>query len=213
MEVTDREGGDLTVRLQSRSDVAWARQVHGATVLVVDAPGCAGEADALVTTTPGLRLAVRAADCGTLVLSTPSTPWTSENGATAVGVAHVGWRGARDGVVASAAKAVREAAGAERVLAWLGPCIGPCCYRFGEDDLDAVASALGPDVRSTTADGEPALDLPKAVALATAAAGVELTGVDGRCTACSLDEAGQPSFFSHRARGDVARHGVLAWLR
>jgi copper oxidase (laccase) domain-containing protein len=207
VEVTARVDGDLNVLLPGRADVAWARQVHGATALVVDAPGCAGDADALVTTTPGVRLAVRAADCAPLVL-------TAVGGARdCIAVAHVGWRGARAGVVAAAADEVRRLAGSTEVVAWLGPCIGSCCYRFGPDDLDAVAAVLGDGVRATTRAGEPALDLPAAVAAAAAGAGVLLTGSDGRCTACHVDEAGRPTFFSHRARGDVERHGVLAWLR
>jgi copper oxidase (laccase) domain-containing protein len=187
-------------------DVAWARQVHGTTVVTVDRPGCAGEADALVTATPGLRVAVRAADCGPLVLA-------PTGGRPCVAVVHVGWRGGRDGVVAAAAATVRELAGVPGVTGWLGPCIHPCCYRFGADDLDEVAAALGPQVRGTTADGLPALDLPAAVAAAAAAAGVELDGADGRCTACHVDGSGRPTLFSHRARGDAARHGVLACLR
>jgi len=189
-------------------DVAWARQVHGTTVLVVDEPGCAGLADALVTSTPGLRLGVRAADCGPLVI------WTS-HGRPSVAVVHVGWKGARDGVVAAAADAVRRTAGVGTVdlAGWLGPCIGPCCYRFGDDDLDALAAIFGPSVTATTSAGSPALDLPAAIARAATAAGVVLAGSDARCTACDLDGSGLPTFFSHRARGDIARHGVLACLR
>ena len=204
--MTDRARGDLNEVVARSADTAWATQVHGAAVLVVDAAGRAGEADALVTTTPGLRLAVRAADCGTLVL----TP--SDGHRPCVGVAHVGWRGARAGVVAVAAAEVRRLSGADDVLGWLGPCIGPCCYAFGEADLAGVAAVLGADVRAT-ASGRPALDLPRAVGLACAVAGVRLTGSDGRCTACVVDGSGQPVFFSHRARGDVGRHGVLACLR
>lgn len=206
VEVTARSDGDLNAALAGSGDVAWAHQVHGATVLEVDRPGSAGDGDALVTTTRGLRLAVRAADCGQLVLA-------PAGGRKCVAVAHVGWRGGRDGVVAAAAGVIRGISGVEEVRAWLGPCIGPCCYRFGEDDIDAVAAALGDGVRSVTSAGDPALDLPEAVALAAAAAGVVLVGSDGRCTACARDVDDRPRFFSHRARGDVARHGVLACLR
>lgn len=206
--MTRRAGGDLNAELPQRDDVAWARQVHGTGVLVVDRAGLAGDADALVTARPGLRLAVRAADCGTLVLASPD-----DARRPAVGVVHAGWRGTLDGVVAAAATAMRSTSGTDRVLAWLGPCIGPCCYAFGADDLAAVSAVLGPAVRATTSTGAPALDLRAAIAAATTAAGVELVGADGRCTACAVDDGGRPEFFSHRARGDRARHGVLACLR
>ncbi len=207
--MTDRGGGDLTDVLAASADTAWARQVHGARVVEARGPGCAGEADALVTTVPGLRIAVRAADCGPLVLSSAAEP----GGPGAVGVAPVGWRGARRGVVAAAADALRRLSGTDEVLGWLGPCIGPCCYEFGADDLDDLADALGDGVRATTTAGAPALDLPAAVASSAVGAGVRLVGSDGRCTACSSDRSGRPAFFSHRARGEIERHGVLACLR
>ena len=58
--------------------VARLKQVHGDTVLVVDRPGPepTGQvptADALVTTTPGLGLMVRVADCVPVVLADPRT--------------------------------------------------------------------------------------------------------------------------------------------
>lgn len=207
MEVTTRVDGDLNARLGDSSDWAWADQVHGSRAVVVDRPGCAGGADALVTTTPGLRLVGRAADCGLLVLRATGGSYA------AVGVAHAGWRGVRDGVVGAAADALRRLAGDGEVLGWVGPCIGPCCYRFGEDDLDDVAAVLGDQVRATTTAGHPALDLRAALGRAATEAGVRVTGTDGRCTACHVDGAGRPTFFSHRARGDGGRHGVLAWLR
>jgi copper oxidase (laccase) domain-containing protein len=208
--VADRAGGDLGARLREREDVAWARQVHGTTVLVVDGPGCAGDGDALVTASPGLRVAVRAADCGPLVLAAQTGG--GQRGAGCVGVVHVGWRGGRDGIVAAAADAIRNLSGTDEVLGWLGPCIRSCCYRFGEDDLDGVAAVLGDDVRAATSAGDPALDLPAAIGRAASMAGVVLLGSDGRCTACSVDDLGRPRFFSHRARGDAERHGVLACL-
>ena len=211
VEATSRADGDLTAALGERSDVAWARQVHGTGVVVVDAPGWAGDGDALVTTTPGLRLAVRAADCGMLVLV--SVADAAAGGRDCVGVVHAGWRGATGGVIGAAADAVRRLSGRRQVQGWMGACIRSCCYAFGDADLAEVAGVLGPAVAATTADGRPALDLPAALAGAAAGAGVELVGADGRCTACSTDDHGRPTFFSHRARGDVARHGVLACLR
>lgn len=209
IEVTDRAGGDLCAVLPRTAEVAWGRQVHGTTVLVVEGPGDAGEGDALVTRTPGLRVAVRAADCGPLVLSASA----GHRMGVGVGVVHSGWRGTRDGIIGDAADALRALCGADQVSGWLGPSIGPCCYEFGEDDLDDVAATLGPGVRATTLTGAPALDLPAAVRLAAAAAGVRVVGSDGRCTACSVDGSGRPLFFSHRARNDAGRHGVLACLR
>jgi copper oxidase (laccase) domain-containing protein len=105
---------------------------------------------------------------------------------------------------------VRQA-GATRVRAVLGPCIHPCCYEFGEPDLDVVAtryegSAPRP-LRAATRDGRPALDVPAAVAGALAACEAELVATSPTCTAC-----GDAPLFSHRARGDTGRQAMVVWL-
>jgi YfiH family protein len=179
--------------------VAWLHQVHGAEVVRVDRPGQAGDGDGLVTTSPDVVLLAKSADCATLALA-------AEEGV--VGVAHAGWQGVTAGIVEAVADAVR-AAGGRRVTGAVGPSIGPCCYEFGAAELDTVAAALGDGVRALTTAGRPALDLRAAAVAACARAGVELLQVDDRCTACHGDGT---TFYSHRARGDQERHGVLAWL-
>lgn len=177
----------------------WLRQVHGAGVVVVRAPGehAGAVADAAVTRTPGCAIAVLTADCAPVAL-------VGEGGV--VGVAHAGWRGLVAGVIWRTVEAM-AALGAGRISATVGPCIHPECYEFGPSDLDAVAARLGDAVRATTADGRPALDLPAAVRAALAAAGVQAVSFTGGCTACRPDR-----WFSHRARRETARQAVVAWL-
>ena len=179
-------------------DAAWAKQVHGRTVVIVTEPGDTGrEADALVTAQKGMALMVRTADCAPIALAAPEG---------VVAVAHGGWRGLVAGVLQSTAEAMR-ALGASRIHAGVGPCIRSGCYEFGSTDLDEVARSLGESVRAETLDGRPALDLPAAVRAAAQQAGVELVYESADCTACAADR-----FWSHRARGDAERQGVLAWL-
>jgi len=174
---------------------AWLRQVHGAAVAEVDTPGGVQgtPGDALVTTAPGVALAVFTADCAPVALASPEG---------VVGLVHAGWRGLEAGVIDAAVGAMRRL-GATQVVAALGPCIRPACYDFGAEDLDRLASLLGPAVRARTAAGHPAFDLPAAVASALARCGGELVADHGGCTACS-DE-----WFSHRARGDVGRQATV----
>ena len=91
--------------------------------------------------------------------------------------------------------------GAFDIRAVLGPCIHAECYEFGTDELDAIAAELGDDVRSVTSWGTPALDVPAAVR-------AQLPDVEDQrvCTACS------PDHWSHRARGDLERQALVAWL-
>ena len=166
------------------------RQVHGAEVVVVDRPGHHGDADAIVTATPGLRIAVRVADCAPIALLADGV----------VGVVHAGWRGIAAGVIPAALDAMRSL-GATEIRAVLGPCIHAECYEFGAAELDAIAAQLGDDVRGVTSWGTPALDVVAAVR-------ASLPGVvdESVCTACSSRH------WSHRARGDVERQAVVAWL-
>jgi hypothetical protein len=115
------------------------RQVHGAAVHAVDAPATAGgiraEADALVSKTPGVALAVVTADCVPILLADPVTG--------AVAAVHAGWRGTATDVAGAAVAALtREyaVAGADLVAA-IGPSIGACCYDVGEELLEAFAAA------------------------------------------------------------------------
>jgi YfiH family protein len=212
VRATDRGAGDLRIDGEPASLFArrsavvdrpwvWVRQVHGAEVLVVapddDPVAVAGrEADAVVTTRADVALAVHGADCGVLALSSPEG---------VVGVVHAGWRGLEAGVVAAAAEAVHRL-GASRVEAVVGPCIGPECYEFGVEPLGRLRGVLGPEVIGTTRQGTPALDVPAALEVSLARAGVDVVGRSGRCTACAPDE-----LWSFRARGDEARQAVVAW--
>ena len=177
--------------------------MHGADVVVVGQPGehAGAEADAAVTSHPGAVLCILTADCAPIA-------FTSAEGVR--GVAHAGWRGLAAGVIAATADAMRRL-GATRIEAAIGPCIEPSCYEFSPADLDEVAACLGDHVRSTTAAGRPALDLPGAVRRAVTDAGAVLVADGAECTACTVDAAGRPRYFSHRARGDHDRQALVQW--
>jgi hypothetical protein len=175
----------------------WLRQVHGARVVRVGAAGehAGVEADAAVTSVPGLAIAVQTADCVPIGLVADG----------AVAVVHAGWKGLAAGVIEAAVDELGRA-GTGPLRAEIGPCIRARCYEFGKDDLDLVASRLGDDVRATTAWGTPALDVVAAATTALGRAGVTAVVDHGTCTACS------PVHYSHRARGDRGRQALVAWL-
>src|SRR5205823_3347186 len=103
-----------------------------------------------------------------------------------VAAVHAGWRGLAAGVLEAAVGEVRQRTSGP-VRAVLGPCIHPECYEFSPADLEPIAARLGPGVVGKTSRGEPALDVPRAVRLALAGAGVtDVTDVEV-CTACSPD--------------------------
>jgi copper oxidase (laccase) domain-containing protein len=174
-------------------------EVHGtvvhactaADVADADRP-VAAEGDVLVGSGDP-ALAVWVGDCAPVVL-------VGDDGTLVA--CHAGWRGLAAGVLDVAVDALDRPV----VAAVLGPCIHPCCYEFGADDLATVARALGVDaaaVTGTTSAGAVALDIPAAVRAGLARRGVTVE-VAGSCSRCD------DRWFSHR-RGDPGRHAVVAW--
>ena len=175
----------------------WIRQVHGIAVHVASEPTGADppEADAAVTATPGLPVAVLTADCAPIALACDD----------AVGVVHAGHRGLEHGVVERAVAQLR-AIGRGPVRAYLGPCNRPDRYEFGAADLAQLVARLGPEVAGRTTDGRPALDIPAAVRAALRDCGVDALADGGVCTASS------PVHFSYRRDGVTGRQVTIVVL-
>lgn len=120
-------------------DVVTLTQVHGAVVTVIRRgdrrPHGRPEADVLVSDDPDAALAVRAADCVPLLMADPVTG--------TVAAVHAGWRGTAARAAVAALGALRREFGVEpsRVIAAIGPSIGPCCYEVGAELVDAFAAA------------------------------------------------------------------------
>ncbi len=171
----------------------WLRQVHGREVVTVEAaPDVPPEADAAVTGRAGLALVVLTADCAPVALVAPD----------AIGVVHAGWPGLEQGVIGAAVEALR-ALSPGPVRAVLGPCVHPGRYEFGADLLARLVAELGPEVAGRTDAGTPALDIPTAVRISLARAGVDDLDDVGVCTATS------PDHFSHRRDGVTGRQAVV----
>jgi polyphenol oxidase len=128
-------------------DLVFARQVHGAGVRVVGeqdrGSGSRSQddaipaADALVTTSPGVVLAILTADCVPVVLHDPV--------AGVLACVHSGWRGTVARVGAVAVAAMRDlGASPDRIVAGMGPAIDPDRYQVGAEVHGAVANAFGP---------------------------------------------------------------------
>lgn len=126
--------------------VVRMRQVHGTDVVAVrrgqasppDAPdGSVG--DIAITDDGGVALCVKVADCVPILIADRRTG--------SVAAVHAGWRGTAAGAVGSAVAALAERFGAAPadLVAAIGPSIGPCCYRVGQDVREAFAAANVPD--------------------------------------------------------------------
>jgi YfiH family protein len=110
-------------------DLVNVYQIHSAEAVEVTAPWTRAEApkaDAMATKVPGVALGVLTADCAPVLFADVE--------AGVIGAAHAGWKGAIDGVLASAV-ALMERLGAERsrLRAAVGPCISQAAYEVGPE--------------------------------------------------------------------------------
>lgn len=211
---------------QLPGEPCWLRQVHGTRVLrwqrdrdgrafAADADGgmapipersgpvagvdaAAPEADASVTSEPGMALAVLSADCLPVLLCSDA--------GDEVGAAHAGWRGLAAGVVERTVAAMRVPP--SRLIAWLGPAAGPDHYEVGVEVRDAFLSHDPAAVAAfaPTRPGHWKVDLYALARRRLAAAGVSRVHGGTRCT------IGEPSwFFSHRRDARTGRMASLVW--
>lgn len=166
-------------------------QSHTAVAFTLDAaaPRERLVGDALATAAAGLICGALAADCAPVLLA--------DVDAGVVGSAHAGWRGALDGVVESAVDAMTGlGARPGRIVAAVGPCIGPASYEVGLEFLERFAAQdPGSDrfFAPGASDDKRMFDLPAYVLSRLARAGVGQAESLGRDTC-----AEETLFFSNR---------------
>ncbi|WP_102128106.1 peptidoglycan editing factor PgeF [Deinococcus planocerae] len=166
--------------------VARLNQVHG--TQVCEARAGVQDGDALVTTEPGLLLAVGTADCYPVLLA--------DEAAGVIGAAHAGWRGTLGRIAARTVEAmVERGARPEQIRAAVGPGICGERYPVGADVARGFREAgLGDFVLEK--GGASHLDLAEANRAVLLTAGL-LSGhiwVSGRCST-------EAEFYSYRRDG------------
>lgn len=178
----------------------WLRQVHGTAVHRFHAPDtCEPEADAAVTSVPGVVLAILSADCLPLLLA-------ADDGCEVAAV-HAGWRGLASGVIEACVRAMQTPAA--RLHAWLGPAAGPDAYEVDAPVRDAFMASAVQAAKAfiPTRPGHWLCDLYALARQRLAALGV--TQISGG-THCTISE--RAHFFSHRRDGRCGRMASLIWI-
>ena len=189
-------GDDPAAVSANRSTIPNAQfmnQVHGDAVVVIDKrldtdPTC----DAMITTKPGISLAVMVADCIPLLLVSKE----------AVAAVHVGRAGLINRVAIKALHQMRTM-GAIDVHAIIGPSICGRCYEVPfEMQQDVIADH--PRAFATTHSGTPGLDLPAGLIAELVAEGVTYEA----STVCTMEDE---LYFSHRKHNPTGRFaGVVS---
>lgn len=178
--------------------VLFLDQCHGTEVVVANGPwpgGRAPKADGVVTTVPGLALAVLVADCTPVLLADPE--------AGVVGAVHAGRPGMTTGIIDRAVLVMREA-GARSLHAAVGPSVCGRCYEVPADMRDAAAG-VSPESCAVSWTGTPAIDVAAGVVAQLRANDVGVQWVSG-CTRES------PQLFSYRRDGQTGRFAGIVQL-
>lgn len=202
-------------------DLVFANQTHGRMVVTVDAQDrglgtttiadAIEGTDALVTTTPGVGLAVLVADCVPIVL---------HHAAGAVAVVHAGWRGTVARVAEAAVEVLCAATGEgpEGIAAGIGPAIAADRYQVDAPVVDAARELLADlDLASFLREDPDAadrwrFDLRAADAAILRAAGVPADAIEVPDADTGPGPDGTPTFFSDRSARPCGRVAVLARL-
>jgi hypothetical protein len=181
------------------------RQVHSSVCAALRAPeigfppDAIPQADGIITDQPGVLLAIQTADCIPVLVA--------DSKRRVVAGFHAGWRGTAQRIVESGIGRMREEFGCEPadLVAAIGPGIGACCYKVGEEVLAQFEAnfAYAKELfrRAEGGPGALRLDLTEANRRQLLDGGLQASSITtvGGCTAC------QPEiFYSHRASGGHA---------
>jgi YfiH family protein len=196
------------------------RQIHSSLLRRVTAADACDEAqwkaDGIMTSEPGLLLAIQTADCIPVLIA--------DRKQRAIAAFHAGWRGTLKRIVEAGVGRMRLEFGSKPkdLIAAIGPGIGQCCYAVGEEVRSEFLSqfAYAPDLFRDVYDSDPVkekypllfltarapghsnigpslhLDLAEANRRQLLDAGLSPASISvlGHCTSCHHDR-----FFSHRA--------------
>ena len=179
----------------------WLEQVHGADVVEIRHADLTStpRGDAVIAREPGAVAVIQVADCLPVLLAAAD--------GSCVAAAHAGWRGLAAGVL----EATVERLGTDpaRLLAWLGPAIGPGHFEVGAEVRDAF---LAHDPAAAVAFHANARQRWQCDLLALARQRLQQAGVRQVFGGEWCTYADRGRFFSYRRDGQCGRMAALVWL-
>ena len=225
--VANRERFLNVVTGKSHFPIVTLRQIHSSIIrrVTLAETGTASSqiADGMMTDESGILLAIQTADCIPVLVG--------DRRRRAVAAFHAGWRGTLKRIVEQGVGQMRLEFGSkpEDLVAAIGPGIGQCCYRVGEEVRDEFESqfSYAAELFREVCDSDPVkekypllfltarapghgkhdpglhLDLVEANRRQLLAAGLRARAISivGECTNCRADR-----YFSYRAeRGRTGR--------
>ena len=191
---------ELRSALSLPAEPRWLEQVHGIHARQLPSASC-NASDAAWTSAPGEVCVVMSADCLPVLFC--------DEAGSCVAAAHAGWRGLADGVLEAAIAAMPAAP--SKLMAWLGPAIGPQAFEIGAEVrarfVEGDASAAQYFAAAADADKFYA-DLVGLARARLRRAGLQNISGGGYCT---YQDAMR--FFSFRRDRVCGRMASLVWLQ
>ena len=187
----------------NEATMAWQR--HGANVTRADARGIVtpgtvyDHCDGLWSDEPGRAMLLLTADCMPIALV------RSNGDPPAAAILHAGWRGLLAGIIGSGVRALAS----RRLVAAIGPSIGPCCYQVDSRVRNTFLAAT-PDAAAWFTEDGPGfwrLDLWQANVDLLEAAGVPAANIHV-ARFCTRDHP--ETCFSYRGEGPKTGRLVAA---
>ncbi|PWC09485.1 purine nucleoside phosphorylase YfiH [Brenneria corticis] len=177
----------------------WLEQVHGTDVIRIGGTApLSVRGDAAYTDGKERVCAVMTADCLPVLFCSAA--------GDEVAAAHAGWRGLCAGVLEETLSCFR--AKPSRIMAWLGPAIGPDAFEVGQEVREAFIRHDAVAESAFRANGDKFLaDIYQLARLRLRAAGVTQIFGGDYCTVSDRQK-----FFSYRRDGVTGRMASLIWL-
>lgn len=180
------------------SEPVWLEQVHGTEVVLAEAAGCRPVADSCIARRKNAVCVVMTADCLPVLLC--------DQAGTVIGIAHAGWRGLADGVIEATVEAMEEPG--EKLIAWLGPAIGPKAFEIGSEVRETFLSEHPDAATAFTPHAEKYLaDIYLLARQRLQALGVTQIHGGNFCTHTDRER-----FFSYRRDGQTGRMATMIWM-
>lgn len=180
-------------------------QIHSGDVVFTESPrGVENkhtQADAIFTNSPDVSLFMQFADCVPILIYDPEH--------NIIGIIHAGWQGTVKRIVQNSIQFLinQFSCDPEKIIAGIGPSIGPDHYKVGLDVTLEVEKKLN-EIQSDaikTVNGQSYFDLWQTNRLLLNQMGVKNIEVAEICTACNLDD-----WYSYRLEGRKSgRFGVV----
>jgi len=204
------------LHLSMDAQPVFLSQVHGTHVVALSGNTAQGtQADGCITDQSHLACTIMVADCLPVL-------FTNAQGSL-IAAAHAGWRGLAGqgghGVLEEVLEHFKVLASADisqedaKIIAWLGPCIGPQAFEVGDEVRDAFVAndpAALDLFTPTQVNGKWLANLSGLARLRLAALGVtQIYGNDGSRAWCTVSHPSR--FFSYRRDGVSGRMAACIW--